>query len=892
MPKHLLIVESPAKANTIQKYLGQDFVVKSSRGHIRDLPRREDAIDVAGGFRAEYEISPDSRRTVTELKEAMRRADEVWLATDEDREGEAISWHLCEVLGLDPKLTKRIVFREITKSAIQRAVTQPRTVDLDLVNAQQARRILDRLVGYDLSGVLWKKVKGGLSAGRVQSVAVKLVTERERLIREFEPVPYFRLFADFDMATESGQQTLMRANRKDNLATVGEARTYLEGCRGAIYTIADINKRPGKKTPAAPFTTSTLQQEASRKLGFTPNRTMSAAQRLYESGHITYMRTDSVNLSADALQAAESQIRSAYGNDYHHRRTFKSNSKEAQEAHEAIRPTDFGAQQVASDRDQQRLYELIWKRAIASQMADAKTEKTTATIAISTQPKEELTASGEVIIFDGFLRVYQEGRDDEDDDEVKGLLPPMKVGQQLRLHELVAEENLTRPSKGRFTEASLVKELESLGIGRPSTYAPTISRIMDPARGYVIKEKTDGTERAFERLALDAKGEIHAKAFTKSVGAITNQLVPTDLGLLVVDFLDEHFDQIMNYGFTADIETQFDDIANGKVSLEEVLTDFYGPFKTRVKDTIETADRASGERVLGTDPESGRTLIVRMGRFGPVAQIGKPDELDAGEKPKYGNLRQGQSMEGITFEEALELFKLPLDLGEYKGELMVANIGRYGPYLKWGETYVNLQKGADPLALSHEDAVQLVEEKLKADAPVATYKGHGITKGKGRFGPFLKWNGMFVNVPARMSIDSLSDDQMFDLIEAKAQKEANRYIHNWIEDAGISVENGRWGPTIKYKKKFYRLPPREDGEKWDAGMAKSLTLDEVKAIIEEQLPGAFTKASKAKASAKTPGKAKAKASAKTAPKSRAKAKGAATAKTTSQKTTPAARKPT
>ena len=858
MPKNLLIVESPAKAKTIQKYLGKDFVVKSSRGHIRDLPKRQDSIDIANGFKASYEVSPDAKRTVAELKSAMRGSEEVWLATDEDREGEAISWHLCEVLGLDPASTKRIVFREITKSAIQRAVTQPRTVDLDLVNAQQARRILDRLVGYDLSGVLWKKVKGGLSAGRVQSVAVKLVVERERMIREFESKPYFRLFADFLLSGERGGEVEMRANRKDNLETEGEARKFLEECRGAIYTITDIVKKPGKKRPAAPFTTSTMQQEASRKLGMTPKRTMQAAQRLYEAGHITYMRTDSVNLSKDALQSAQQEIESAYGSNYHERRVFKSKSKDAQEAHEAVRPTNFGAHSVpVSDRDQSRLYELIWKRAIASQMAEAKTERTTATIGISTKPAEQLTASGEVIVFDGFLRVYQESRDDDGDGEdetTKGLLPPMKVGQQLKLKELTAEENLTRPSKGRFSEASLVKELESRGIGRPSTYAPTISRIMDPARGYVVKEKTEGTEREFSKYKLLPNGEIKPDPFTKKVGAISNQLVPTDLGMLVVDFLDQHFDQIMNYGFTADIETQFDDIAQGRVSLQDVLKDFYGEFKTKVQDTIETAERASGERKLGTDPASGRTVLVRMGRYGPVAQIGTPEELDAGEKPKYGNLRAGQSMEDITFEEALELFKLPLDLGDYEDKPVVVNIGRYGPYVKWGDAFVNLPKGEDPMSVDINRAAELIEEKKKADAPIATYKGHGVTRGKGRFGPFLKWNGLFVNIPKRYDPENLTQDEMFELIEAKAQKEANRYIHNWIEEAGVSLENGRWGPTIKYKKKFHKLPPREDGEKWTAETAKELTLDDVKAIIEETIPNAFKK--KAPAKKKAPPKRK------------------------------------
>ncbi len=884
MPKNLLIVESPAKASTIQKYLGKDFIVKSSRGHIRDLPKREDSIDVPNGFKAKYEVSPDSKRTVAELKTAMKGADEVWLATDEDREGEAISWHLCEVLGLDPGSTKRIVFREITKAAIQRAVTQPRTVDLDLVNAQQARRILDRLVGYDLSGVLWKKVKGGLSAGRVQSVAVKLVVERERLIREFEPKPYFRLFADFDLATEQGGSAVMRGTRKDNLPTEGDARSFLEACRGAIYSIQDIVKKPGTKKPAAPFTTSTLQQEASRKLSMTPKRTMQTAQRLYEAGHITYMRTDSVNLGREATQAAQDEILSAYGKPYFEPRVFKSKSKDAQEAHEAIRPTNFDAHTLPSlERDQMRLYELIWRRAIASQMADAKTERTTATIGISTQPGEQLQASGEVITFDGFLRVYQEGRDDDDDEAedetTKGLLPPIRVGQKLDLKEFVAEENLTRSPKGRYTEASLVKDLESLGIGRPSTYAPTISRIMDPARGYVVKEKQEGTDRTFQKFVLLPDDKLEEQPFERKVGGISNQLVPTDLGMLVVDFLAEHFDQIMNYGFTADIETQFDDIAQGGVGLETVLADFYGPFKTRVTDTIESAERASGERQLGTDPQTGRTVLVRMGRYGPVAQIGTPEELEAGEKPVYGNLRRGQSMEDITFEDALELFKLPRDLGDYEDKPVVANIGRYGPYVKWGDAFVNLPKGEDPLELSSERAIELIEEKKLADAPVATYKGHGVTKGKGRFGPFLKWNGLFVNVPARMNIETLTQDEMFELIEVKAQKEANRYINNW-PDEEVSVQNGRWGPTIKFKKKFVKLPRRENGDKWTAEEAKALTLEEVKEFIVEEIPTAFKK--------KTPAKKKPVAKKPAAKKTTAKK---TAAKKPAAKQSPSARKP-
>lgn len=855
MPKNLLIVESPAKAKTIEKILGKDFTVKSSFGHVRDLDKRGGAVDIENDFEPKYVVSSDKKKVVKELKDLAKKSDEVWLATDEDREGEAISWHLCKVLGLDEASTKRIVFREITKPAIQKAITQPRTVDVNLVNAQQARRILDRLVGYELSEILWKKIKGKLSAGRVQSVAVKLLVEREREIMNFEPSPFFRVNALFDVKNEQGKSVKLKAENPSRFSTEKEAEQFLQQCREAVFSITDIDVKPLKRRPTAPFTTSTLQQEASRKLGFSVQRTMSVAQRLYEAGHITYMRTDSVALSEVALKSIAKEIEHLYGSRYLKTRRYKGKSASAQEAHEAIRPTYINRQNASGNRDEQRLYELIWKRTIASQMSDAELEKTIVKIGISTVPDAYLKAEGEVLKFDGFLKVYLESTDDEDEDqEAKGMLPPLKVGQDLNLFNMTAIQRFTRPPS-RYTEAALVKKLEELGIGRPSTYAPTISKIMEPERGYIVKETRDGTERAYQLLTLTKTGDIKKETLTEMTGAVKNRLFATDMGITVADFLSEHFKEIMNYSFTADIEKQFDSIAEGSKEWTNMLKAFYGPFHETVEKTLENADRPTRERVLGKDPESGRTLLTRMTRNGPVAQIGAPDELDEDEKPKYANLRHGQSMETITYEEALKLFELPRDIGEYEGEPVQIGVGRFGPYVRMGEKFfVSIPKDEDPLELSRERALELIKAKQKEDAPVGTYKGKPITKGKGRFGPFLKYDGLFVNVPRKYDFDNISLEDMHELIEKKIEKEANRYIHRW-EDEKISVENGRWGPFIRFKRKNVKIP-KVDGERMTSEAAKDLTLEQVKAIIEAELPGSFKEIKKKAAKKKAPAKKK------------------------------------
>lgn len=849
MPKNLLIVESPAKAKTIEKYLGKDFTVKSSYGHVRDLEKSNNAVDVKNEFEPNYVVSPDKTKVVSELKKLVKKVDEVWLATDEDREGEAISWHLCQVLGLDPEHTKRIVFREITKPAIQRAITKPRTVDINLVDAQQARRILDRLVGYELSGILWKKIRGKLSAGRVQSVAVKLVVEREKEIMDFEVQSFYRVYAEFKVRNEQGNWAILKAELPERMAKLEEAEAFLNKCLDATYTIQDIQVKPLKRKPTAPFTTSTLQQEASRKLGFSVKRTMNVAQSLYESGFITYMRTDSVALSELALQSIEETVQKEYGPEYHKLRRFKNKASGAQEAHEAIRPTYFQRKSVSGNRDEQRLYELIWKRAVASQMAEAQLEKTTVKIGISTTPDRFLKAEGEVLKFDGFLKVYLESRDDDEEEEAKGMLPPLKVGQELLLKDMTGLERFTRPP-ARYTEASLVKKMEELGIGRPSTYAPTISKIMEPARGYVVKESREGTSRSYHILKL-ADGKIERKEGEEKTGAVKNRLFPTDIGIVVVDFLDNYFDDIMDYSFTAEIEEIFDDIAEGKKEWRTVLNDFYWPFHETVEETIAKAERPTNERILGEDPETGRTVLTRMTKNGPVVQIGAPDELIPDEKPRYANLRQGQSIHTITFEEAMELFQFPKVIGEYEGEEVSIGVGRYGPYVKYGDRkFVSIPKGEDPLSVSMERARELIRIKEKENAPVGTYKDKPITKGKGRFGPYLKWNGMYVNVPKRYDFDNLSQEEMDELIQKKEEKEANRYIQVWDEEK-ISLENGRWGPFIRFKRKNVKLP-KVDGKRMTSEQAAELDLDQVKAIIEEEIPNAFPKQkTKKKTSAKS-----------------------------------------
>ena len=843
MAKNLLIVESPAKAKTIEKFLGKDFVVKSSYGHVRDLEKGNKGIDIENDFEPHYVVQPDKVKVVKELKDYASKSDEVWLATDEDREGEAISWHLAKVLGLNLDETKRIVFREITKPAIQKAITQPRKVDINLVDAQQARRILDRLVGFELSELLWKKIKGQLSAGRVQSVAVKLVVDKEREIKDFKITAFYKITALFDVRSESGKSTVIKAELPEQFATEKDAESFLNKCIGAEFSIKDIQVKPQTRKPSDPFITSTLQQEASRKLGFSVQRTMIAAQKLYEAGFISYMRTDSTNLSETALESIAAEIKNKFGDQYVQTRRYKSKSASAQEAHEAIRPSYIDKIEVSSDRDQQKLYELIWKRTIASQMADAKIEKTVVQISISAIPGSFLIAEGEVLKFDGFLKVYLESKDEEEDDE-KGMLPPLKTGQKLPLIKMDATERFSRPP-ARYTEASLVKKLEELGIGRPSTFAPTIGKIMEEKRGYVVKLSKEGTPRTYQTLTLE-KDKISKNKQTELAGAAKNHLFPTDMGGIVCDFLNEHFKDIMNYSFTADIEKKLDDVAEGETDWKKLLKTFYGPFHKTVIKTEQTAERATGERILGTDPVSGKTVLVRMSRFGrPVVQIGTTEELLEGEKPAYANLKPGQSLDDIDLEEGLELFQLPKTIGEYEDEEIIVASGRFGPFIKFGSTNVTLSRGADPMSVTLDDAIELITQKRNADAPIAQYQNLPVTAGSGRFGPFIKWNDMYINVPKKYDVQNLTQDQVDELIAQKVNKESNRYIHNWPE-LKLSVENGRWGPFIKFGKKFITLPKNEEGKKMTDSDAAMLSLEEIKKLVEAEIPGAFDSKKKAK----------------------------------------------
>lgn len=729
MAKNLVIVESPAKAKTIEGFLGKDYTVKSCFGHIRDLSKEQNGVMIDKNFTPIYEVSSDKKQVVSELKKLAKEAETVWLASDEDREGEAISWHLSEVLKLDKAKTKRIVFHEITKPAIQKAIENPRDINKDLVDAQQARRILDRIVGFELSPILWKKVRPSLSAGRVQSVAVRLIVERERNILDFKPEFSYRIVAEF---TNGSDKKVFKAELPERFKTKEEAQAFLEKCKDAKFDIQSIETRPTKRSPAAPFTTSTLQQEASRKLGFSVSQTMRVAQKLYESGLITYMRTDSVNLSDTALEGSKREILSAYGDNFLHTRKYKTKNSGAQEAHEAIRPTYFNRHTINGENADKKLYELIWKRAIASQMSDAQFEKTTVNIGISTT-NEVLVAQGEVLKFEGFLKVYLEGTDDEDDDEAAGTLPALKNGDILNLQQLSATQRFTRPP-ARFTEASLVKKLEELGIGRPSTYAPTISTVQK--RGYIVKEDRDGVERKFDVLTL-TNGSIKQETKTEITGAERKKLFPNDIGILVNDFLIEHFDEIMDYKFTANVEEEFDKIAQGMKEWTKMLDSFYKPFHKTVEHTTTESERVTGERHLGTDPKTGKPLIVRMSRFGPVAQIGGGEEDE--DKPQYANLRKGQMLETITFDEAIELFKLPRVTGEYEGKEMKVNIGRFGPYVQHNSKFVSIPKDEDPYTISAERCIELIEAKRKADAEklIKNFPEEGIQILKGRWGPYL-----------------------------------------------------------------------------------------------------------------------------------------------------------
>jgi len=763
MQENLVIVESPAKAKTIEKFLGKDFIVTSSMGHIRDLEKKDAGIDLENNYLPKYEVSPDKKKIVTELKKLAKDAKLVWIASDEDREGEAIAWHLQEVLKLKPEKTKRIVFHEITKEAILRAVENPRPIDVNLVNAQQARRVLDRLVGFEVSPVLWKKVKPSLSAGRVQSVAVRLIVEREREIINFTATSAFRVTAVFLVPDENGNTVELKAELNKRFDTKDEAQQFLEKCKAAEFSIADIQKKPSKRTPAAPFTTSTLQQEASRKLGFSVSQTMSVAQRLYESGKITYMRTDSVNLSDLAINTSKSKILDMHGEKYHKFRQYTTKSKGAQEAHEAIRPTYMDQEEVSGTAQEKRLYELIWKRTIASQMADAELERTTISIKVSNSA-ELFQATGEVIKFDGFLRVYLESTDNEDEgSDSKTLLPPVKTNQILRAELIDATERFTQKPP-RYTEASLVKKLEEQGIGRPSTYAPTITTIQN--RGYVVKEDRPGIERQYTTLTLK-NGKLTEKEKTETTGAEKSKLFPTDIGMVVNDFLVRYFDQIMDYSFTANVEVEFDEIADGKRIWTEVIDDFYKPFHQHIEDALENSERTNGERLLGDDPKTGLPVSVKIGRYGPLAQLGETTE--EGEKPQFASLRPGQILETITLEEALELFKLPRDLGEYEGKKVRVNIGRFGPYVQHDGKFVSLEKNVD--------------DPYSVELPRA-----------------------------------------IELIEAKREKDRKALIATFEEEPDLRILEGRWGPYISYKKKNYKIAKGTDATK--------LTLEDCMKIIE------------------------------------------------------------
>jgi len=790
MASNLVIVESPAKAKTIEKFLGKDFKVASSYGHIADLPSNELGVDVDKDFSPKYIVSSDKKKVVSELKSLAKKMKTVWLASDEDREGEAIAWHLANTLDLKSDNTKRIVFNEITKTAILDAIENPRDINYNLVNAQQARRVLDRLVGYELSPVLWRKVKGGLSAGRVQSVSVRLIVEREREINAFVPQQTFKIQAIFSTQQNKSINALLPKTFDSSETT--EAFLHLN--KSATFKIDAIEKKPASKSPTAPFTTSTLQQEAARKLYFSVSKTMNMAQRLYEAGLITYMRTDSVNLSKEAQQSALKQIEKHYGEAYKKPRKYKVKSKGAQEAHEAIRPTDFSKAKVNLDYDQSRLYELIWKRAIASQMSDAKLERTQLKIAASTH-SDKFVAKGEVIKFDGFLKIYLEGVDEESDEQNE-LLPAVKEGEVLNLKSMEANQRFSRPPY-RFTEASLVKKLEELGIGRPSTYAPTISTIQN--RKYVEKGTSEGEYRSYTQLQL-VENEVISKSLKERTGANKGKLIPTDVGVIVNDFLVANFNNILDYSFTAKVEESFDQIADGSENWTSMIKGFYDGFHKTVDFVKENAARESGERVLGNDPKSGRVVKVRLGRFGPIAQIGEPKDE---EKPIFVSLAPGQQLESLELEEALELFKLPKSIGSYEDQEVTVNNGRFGPYIKFKDIFVSLPVGEDPMSVELDRAILLIKEKLAADAPIYTFDKLPVTKGKGRFGPFLKWNGLFINVNKKYDFDNLSEEEIETLIKEKIQKEKDKLIKEWPEEA-IRIEKARWGRSniIKGSKKI------------------------------------------------------------------------------------------
>ena len=816
MAKNLVIVESPAKAKTIEKFLGKNFQVESSYGHIADLPSKELGVNVDGDFKPNYIVSTDKKAIVKKLKDLAKKAEMVWLASDEDREGEAIAWHLSEQLKLKQENTKRIVFHEITKNAILKAVENPRDINYNLVNAQQARRVLDRLVGYELSPILWRKVRGGLSAGRVQSVSVRLIVEKEREIENFNPKASFRVDGQF--TNPNGSR--FKAKLAKNFTSESEAKMFLNSSIDATYNVSDLQKKPAKKSPAAPFTTSTLQQEASRKLGFPVAKTMMIAQRLYEAGLITYMRTDSVNLSKDAKMAAQAKIISSYGESFSVPRNFSNKSKGAQEAHEAIRPTDMSKQEVSIEYDQDRLYSLIWKRTLASQMSEAQLERTV--VKIKNNKNEKIfIANGEVITFEGFLKVYLEDVDDYDEDDQAGMLPKLKLNELLKNNFINATERYTK-APYRFSEASLVKRLEELGIGRPSTYAPTISTIQK--RQYIEKGTVEGKDRNYTQLSL-SNGEVILKKLVEKVGSDKGKLVPTDIGNIVNDFLVANFSNILDFGFTAKVESDFDEIAEGKEDWTSMIKEFYKDFHPTVEDVAANAERAKGERLLGVDPDSGKNVYVRLGRYGAMVQIGEASDE---EKPKFASLQVDQTMNTLTYEEAMDLFQLPKIIGDYENKEVVVANGRFGPYIRFDSMFVSLEKGENPMSIDLERAKELIEAKRKADAPVGYFDELPIQKGVGRFGPFIKWNSMFINVNKKYDFDNLSSKDMEQLIEDKIQKEKEKLIQYW-EDVGIRIEKARWGRFNVLKGKIkIELPKTTNIDK--------ITKEEAVKMIEAKTP--------------------------------------------------------
>ena len=808
MSKNLVIVESPAKAKTIEKFLGGEFKVVSSNGHIADLPSNELGIDLENNYNPKYKVTNDKKDLVKKLKKELKGVETVWLASDEDREGEAIAWHLAENLDLDESNTKRIVFREITEDAIKNAIKNPRQINKALVDAQQARRVIDRLVGYKISPILWRKVKGGLSAGRVQSVVLRLISEREKEISNFKPESSFKISANFISIDKSKFKAKYLNNIKDD----DNFKSFIEGFKDAIFSVDSVKKSPLIKKPSAPFTTSTMQQEASRKLGFNVSRTMQTAQKLYEAGHITYMRTDSVTLSETALNSIHSTINSKYGSEYSQRRSFSNKSRNAQQAHEAVRPTNFDVNISNLDSDQSNLYDLIWRRTLASQMSDAKVDKTTVKI-VSNNHDGFFQSVGEVIKFDGFLRLYRESKDNQkNDDSENTVLPNIFEGDIVEKENVLVTQFFTKPPF-RFTEASLVKKLEELGIGRPSTYAPTITTVMN--RKYVFKGLNNAQSRDIIEYTIDT--EVNKTVKSEKYGSNKGKLVPSEVGLLVNEFLTNNFKNIIDYNFTASVESEFDSIANGSKDWKSIIHKFYDPFSSVVEDVQKNAKRETGERILGVDPKSGRQLSVKLGKYGPIAQIGKVDEE---EKPIFASLLPDQQISKVTFDEALKLFELPVYVGDFEGESVEANIGRYGPYVRFQKVFIPIPEGYNPFTITIEKSIELITAKREAQKPILVYKSHDVTKGRGRFGPYLKWNNTFINVNKNYDFDNLTEDDCKQLIDDKIKKDKEKIITNWSPE-GISIEKGRWNKVYVIKgKKRIPIPKNIDPLKISLADAK------------------------------------------------------------------------